>query len=104
MNTQDLHFATPTELLAALPHLLGFVPTDDMVALMLGPVADDEDHMAMRAAIRWPITVDDQAAQKFPTTCKIDVERFRGAILVAVCDARHDDHALAMLRTMRAAL
>ncbi len=104
MNTPELHFATPTELLAALPHLLGFVPTDDMVALMLGPVADDEDHMAMRVAIRCPITVDHQAAQQFPTTCKIAAEQFPSAILVAVCDADHDDHALAMLRTMRAAL
>jgi hypothetical protein len=104
MNTPELHFATPTELLAALPHLLGFVPIDDMVALMLGPVADDEDHIAMSAAIRCPITVDDQVAQQFPARCRLDAERFPGAILVAVSQTRHDDHALAMLRTVRAAM
>jgi hypothetical protein len=102
MNTPELHFATPTELLAALPHLLGFVPTDDMVALMLGPAADD--HIAMTAAIRCSITADDQVAQQFPAECRLDAERFPGAILVAVCATRNDDHALAMLRTARAAL
>jgi hypothetical protein len=104
MNTPELHFSTPTELLAALPHLLGFVPTDDMVALMLGPTDDAETHVAMRVAIRCPITVDHQVAEQFPQTCALAAEQFPSAILVAVCDADHDDHALAMLRTMRAAL
>jgi hypothetical protein len=101
MNTPELHFFTPTELLAALPHLLGFVPIDDMVALMVGPAAGDEDHAAMRAAIRCPITVDDELAQHFPVRCGLDAARFPGAMLIAVCDARHDERALVVLRTVR---
>jgi hypothetical protein len=104
MNTPELHFSTPTELLAALPHLLGFVPTDDMVALMLGPAAADENHIAISAAIRCPITAEDQVAQQFPARCHLDAERFPAAMLVALCDTRYDDQALAVLRTVRAAL
>ena len=37
MSTPELSFATPAELIAALPYLLGFIPTNDIVALMLGP-------------------------------------------------------------------
>jgi Domain of unknown function (DUF4192) len=80
------------------------VPTDDMVALMLGPAADDENHIAISAAIRCPITAENQVAQQFPARCHLDAERFPGAMLAAVCHTRHYDHALAVLRTVRAAL
>jgi len=92
MNTPELLFATPTELIAALPHLLGFVPTGDMIALMLG-AADNPAHVAMRAAIRCPITVDHEAAEQLPQTCRLDADQYPGAILVAVCDAAHTEHA-----------
>ena len=39
MPTPELSFSTPAKLLAALPHLLGFVPVNDLVALMLGPAS-----------------------------------------------------------------
>jgi hypothetical protein len=103
MNTPELSFTTPTELLAALPHLLGFVPTDDMVALMLGP-AENHTHIAVRAAIRCPLTMDPQVAERFPQTCRLDAEQFPGAILVAVCDTNREEHAYGTLRTVRAAL
>jgi hypothetical protein len=67
MNTPELSFTTPTELLAAIPHLLGFVPTNDMVALMLGP-AKSHTHTAMRAAIRCPLAIDHRDAEQSPQT------------------------------------
>ena len=103
MNTPELLFATPTELIAALPHLLGFVPTGDMIALMLG-AADNPAHVAMRAAIRCPITVDHEVAEQFPQTCRLDADQYPGAILVAVCDAAHTEHARSILHTVRCAL
>ena len=103
MNTPELLFATPTELIAALPHLLGFVPTGDMIALMLG-AADNPAHVAMRAAIRCPITVDHEVADQFPQTCRLDADQYPGAILVAVCDATYTEHARNILHTVRSAL
>jgi hypothetical protein len=83
--------------------LLGFVPTDDMVALLLGPT-ENHTHSAMRAAIRCPLAIDEQVAERFPQTCGLDAEQFPGAILVAVCDTNREEHAYAILRTVRAAL
>jgi hypothetical protein len=103
MNTPELSFTTPTELLAALPILLGFVPTDDMVVLLLGP-AENHTQIAMRAAIRCPLAIDDQVAERFPQTCRLDAEQFPGAILVAVCDTNREEHAYSVLRTVRAVL
>jgi hypothetical protein len=103
MNTPELSFTTPTELLAARPHLLGFVPTDDMVALMLGP-AENQTHIEMRAAVRCPLAIDHQVAERFPQTCRLDADQFPGAILVAVCDTNDEEHAYGVLRTVRAAL
>jgi Domain of unknown function (DUF4192) len=103
MNTPELSFTTPAELLAALPHLLGFVPTEDMVVLLLGS-AGSHTQIAMRAAIRCPLTIDDQVAEQFPQTCRIDAEQFPGAILVAVCDTDREEHAYSVLRTVRAAM
>ena len=103
MPTPELSFATPAELLAALPHLLGFVPANDLVVLMLGP-ADHPLHIPMRAAIRCPVTIDDEKAQRFPSTCSLTAAQYPGACLIAVCEAQHDEHAVAMLRTMRSAL
>lgn len=104
MTTPELIFSTPTELLAALPHMLGFVPVDDMVALMLAPAVDDDHRTTLGAAIRCPITIDVQAAQQIPAHANLRADRFPGAMLVAVCQPRHDQRAATVLRTVRAAL
>ena len=57
MSTPELSFATPAELIAALPHLLGFIPTNDIVALMLGP-AHHQAEVPLRAAIRCPASIE----------------------------------------------
>ena len=67
MSTPELSFATPAELIAALPHLLGFIPTNDIVALMLGP-AHRQAEVPLRAAIRCPASIDPEQAQRFPST------------------------------------
>jgi hypothetical protein len=103
MNTPELSFATATELLAALPHLLGFVPADDLVALMLGP-SQDPLHIPADAAIRCPLTISDEQAQRFPATCNLTADQFPAAVLIAVCDADRQQRAVAILNTVRTAL
>jgi len=103
MTTPELSFATATDLLAALPHLLGFVPADDLVVLMLGP-SQDPLHIPARAAIRCPLTITDEQAQRFPATCSLTADQFPAAVLVAVCDADREERAVAILNTVRIAL
>lgn len=83
MPTPELSFSTPAKLLAALSHLLEFVPVNDLVALMLTP-GEHPLAVPMGAAIHCPITIDDEQAQRFPATCGLTAARFPGAILVAV--------------------
>jgi hypothetical protein len=103
MTTPELSFATATELLAALPHLLGFVPADDLVALMLGP-SQDPLRVPARAAIRCPITITDEQAQRFPATCNLTADQFPAAVLIAVCEADREERAVALLNTVRIAM
>jgi hypothetical protein len=103
MTTPELNFSSPAELLAALPHLLGYVPDDDLVALMLA-APEGSTHIPMRAAIRCPITITATQAHRFPDTCTLTAQQFPAAVLVAVCSPDHADHALNILAAVRAAL
>lgn len=103
MSTPELSFATPADLIAALPHLLGFIPADDIVALMLGPTQHPTE-VPLRAAIRCPVSVDTEQAQELPAACHLSAEKFPGALLVAVCDPHHDTTARRALHTIRTAL
>ena len=103
MTTPELNFATPAQLLAALPHLLGFVPAEDLVTLMCGP-SPSPRNIALRAVIRCPITLTDTQAQRFPQTCQLTATQFPTAVLVAVASEHHAEHAMATLHIVRAAL
>lgn len=69
MSTPGVSFATPADLIAALPHLLGYIPDNDIVVLMLGPT-DHQVQVPLRAAILCPITIDPAQAQRFPSLCE----------------------------------
>jgi hypothetical protein len=103
MSTPELSFATPADLIAAIPHLLGYIPVNDVVALMLGPT-DDPTDIPLRAAICCPVDIDTEHAQRFPTLCHLTRGQFQSALLVAVCDPEHYDTARMILDTMDAAL
>ena len=100
MTTPELSFTTAAELLAALPHLLGYVPANDLVALMLGPTADAR-RIPARAAIRCRITITAEQARRLPATCNLTADQFPAALLVAVYDADRDERAVAVLNTVR---
>ena len=104
MNKPELSLTTPAEMLAALPHLIGFVPTNDLVALMLTPAGRDATTVKLGTALRCPITIDHRAAQQFPRHWGLDSHLFPGAILMAVCEPGRDEHARRILHTVRGAL
>lgn len=103
MTTSQMRFDNPTDLLAALPHLLGFVPRNDFVAILLGP-EDDNRGLTVRAAIRCPITLTESEAETLPVSCNLTADRFTAAILIAICEPRFDEHAHHTLDTLREAL
>jgi hypothetical protein len=93
MSTTELSFVTPTEPLSALAHLLGYIPTNDIIALVLGTTHYQTD-VPLRAAIRCSTAIDHSQAQRLPTLCHINAQQFSGALLVTICDADHHGDAL----------
>ncbi|WP_262491174.1 DUF4192 domain-containing protein, partial [Mycobacterium simiae] len=84
------------------PGLLGFAPTDSIVAIML---RDDPTHgLHVRCAIRFDVTVTTEEAAHFPATCSLRAADNAAAVLIAVCDQRHDGHARDLLNALRDAL
>lgn len=90
---------TPADIVAAAAGLLGFVPTNSIVAYMLR--ADTEDNLIIRCAIRCDITITTAQAARFPTTCNLHPTDNDATILLAVCDDQHHLHALAVLDALR---
>src|SRR5262249_31163832 len=87
MTTPELSSATPADVIAALP------PADDIVVLMLGPIQHPTE-VPLRAAIRCPLAIDPDHAQRFPAACHLSAAQFPTALLVDVCDLEHDRDAL----------
>lgn len=100
----NIHAAlrSPADLIAATPGLLGFAPTNSIVAIML------RDHptrgLHVRCAIRFDVTVRTEQAAQLPTTCNLRAADNAAAILIAVCDQRHDVHAHHILNALRDSL
>jgi hypothetical protein len=100
MNTTALR--TPADIVAAAAGLLGFAPTDSIVAYMLR--RDPHDGLLVRCAIRFDVTITTDQAARFPATCNLRPLDNHAAILLSVCDEQHNPHALAVLDTLREAL
>lgn len=93
---------TPADIVAAAAALLGFAPTNSIVAYMLR--RDSSGGLLIRCAIRFDITVSTAQAANFPATCNLRSADNHGAVLLAVCDDIHNRHALAVLDSLRDAL
>ena len=93
---------TPADIVAAAAGLLGFAPTNSIVAYMLH--RDTSHGLLVRCAIRFDVTITAEQATNFPATCNLRPDTNHAAILLAVCDERHDWHALTVLDTLRDAL
>lgn len=93
---------TPADIVAAAAGLLGFAPTNSIVAYMLR--RDSADGLLIRCAIRFDITITTTQAANFPATCNLRSADNHGAVLLAVCDDQHNPHALTLLDALRDAL
>lgn len=95
-------FSTPADVIAAAPALLGFAPTNSVVAYLLR--RDTTHGLLVRCAIRCDITITLEQAARFPHTCNLAHPANAAAILLIVCDAIHDAHARLILDALRDAL
>lgn len=94
---------TEADIVAAAAALLGFAPTNSIVAYMLHRDPNGA-HMAVRTAIRFDVTISPDQAARFPATVNLRPDTSHAAILLAVCDRPHQWHALTILDAMRVAL
>ncbi|WP_204806031.1 DUF4192 domain-containing protein [Mycobacterium riyadhense] len=101
MSTTTLR--TEADIVAAAAALLGFAPTNSIVAYMLHRAPNTGD-MVIRTAIRFDVTVSVEQAANFPTTVNLRPETSQAAVLLAVCDQPHEWHALTVLDALRVAL
>jgi hypothetical protein len=102
MSKSFINLSTEQALISAIPALLRFVVTNSVVAIMFSP--SDGPRNDVRCAIRFDVTVSREQAQGFALTCHLTAEDNSGAILVAICDPEHDEHALDILEDTRTAL
>ena len=93
---------TPADIIGATAGLLGFAPTNSIVAYMLH--RDTTHGLIVRSAIRFDVTITAEQAANFPATCNLRPDTNHAAILLAVCDQRHDWHAVTILDSLREAL
>ncbi|WP_159026047.1 DUF4192 domain-containing protein [Prescottella equi] len=94
MTTNPIRISTATEIVTAVPALLGFIPQRSVVAILL-------DGAKVVCAIRVDAGMDHLAAQLLPVAKKYAID---SVILVSVADAQHTDQSLATLEAIRATL
>jgi len=94
---------TEADIVAAAAALLGFAPTNSIVAYMLHRDPNTGD-MLVRTAIRCDVSITSHQAANFPATCNLRPETNHAAVLLAVCDQPHEWHALTVLDALRVAL
>jgi hypothetical protein len=102
MSKSFINLSTEQAVISAIPALMRFVVTNSVIAIMFSP--SDEPRNDLRCAIRFNVTVSREQAQRFALTCHLTAEENSGAILVAICDPEHDEHALDILEDTRTAL
>jgi hypothetical protein len=102
MSKSFINLDTEQAVISAIPALLRFVPTNSIVAIMFSP--SDAPRNEIRCAIRFDVTISREQAQRLAQTCNLTAAENSGAILVAICDPEHDEHALDVLNDTRNAL
>lgn len=93
---------TEADIVAAAAALLGFAPTNSIVAYLLH--RDPTGDLVVRSAIRFDVTISVEQAANFPATVNLRPETSHAAVLLAVCDQPHEWHALTVLDALRVAL
>jgi Domain of unknown function (DUF4192) len=93
---------TNANLIATAGALLGYAPTNSVIAIMLQD--DDTAETWVRCAIRLDVRVTVEQAARFPTICNLRARDYDAAILLVVCDPDYDVRARIIIDTMRDAL
>lgn len=97
-----IKLGAPADVIAAATPLLGFIPTDSVVAYLLATEPDGTP--IIKVTIRCDITISADQATNFARTCHLDADKYDGALLLAVCGADLDDHAAVVLDGIRDSL
>ena len=93
---------THADIVAAAAPIIGFAPTNSIVAYML---RNDPVHgTVVLCGIRFDVTITLEQAANLPQTINLTRINPDAAILLAICDAELDEHAHTVLDTLRDAL
>jgi hypothetical protein len=93
-----LKLTNNSDIVAAIPALLGFVPTASFVVILL---EDDNGEHFVRCVLRGDLNVRPDAVAKLPATCGPAFHGADAVILVAICGDWLDDQARATLDALR---
>lgn len=93
---------TEADIVAAAAALLGFAPTNSIVAYLLH--RDPTGELRVRSAVRFDVTISVEQAANFPATVNLRPETSHAAVLLAVCDQPHEWHALTILDALQEAM
>lgn len=94
----QINLRTPADILAAAPCLVGFVPTNSLVIYMLARGA--AGGIGVYCALRVDIDPDAEYMPAIPTD-ELRSHDAVAAIMLAICDQRHDGQAHTLLDTWR---
>jgi hypothetical protein len=90
---------TNADVVAMAAPLLGYAPTDSVLAYMLR--IDDDGTTVVRFVWRLPVLATTEQAARMAQTLNLHAADNHGAILLAICDPSDDTHALALLEALR---
>ena len=93
---------THADIVAAAAPIIGFAPTNSIVAYMLRN--DPVPGTVVLCGIRFDVTITLEQAANLPQTVNLTRINPDAAILLAICDAELDEHAHTVLDTLRDAL
>jgi hypothetical protein len=91
--------STNADLVAATAALLGYAPTNSVIAIMLQN--DTAGETSIRCAMRLDVRVTAEQAAQFPTICNLRASDNSAAILLVICDPDYDVRARIIIDTMR---
>lgn len=97
----NIDITNNTDVLAAIPALLGFAPEASFVLILL---ARGNNETVVHCALRGDINITASSAATLPTTAASAFRDAHAAILVAICGDWLADHARTILDTLRDAL
>ncbi|MGD9622374.1 MAG: DUF4192 family protein [Mycolicibacterium sp.] len=96
-----INFGTRSDIIAAIPSLLGYIPTESFVIILLDRT---DGQTTVRCAIRGDIDTKLESVATLPTTAAAAFHGADSAILLTISGPWHDTTATTVLNTLRDAL